>query len=252
MNPFDTLVAHTHLRRSRYRDQLEHMAPALQARWRSEAPIEFPGIALSATCFMRAAEGLLAFFDATRHSGARCALPSQAADSVWHAWLRWDADDLAHYCRRHFQGEVPHLTALEVGPGALARTLVACRVLEGMPAHGLDLPGLFRLDARLRIPNGQGYWLAGGDIVHGRLGDNGKPLEAAKHPELTLSALLAANLISQDMYRDGLERQRDRPHSQSGFLVPDSAQCAAGGCGDGSGGDSGAGSGCGGGCGGGY
>lgn len=59
--------------------------PALYQYWQRSAQFEFKGIPRDAFFFARTTEGLLTFFDCVRTSGKPCALPSAAADSVWHA-----------------------------------------------------------------------------------------------------------------------------------------------------------------------
>lgn len=258
MNPFDHVLAWCYRRRSPYRARLAALAPGLQASWRASAAAEFPGIPVSARAFMRSAEGLLMFFDATQGRGVACALPSVAADSVWHAWLRWDADDLARFCRAHFGSPIPHLTLKQIGTGALTQTLVACRALQGIPAHGPAIPALFGLDARLRVPNGFGYRLKQRKIVYGRLGANGAlPKRVVTHPQLDLSSLLAAGLISQEVYAAELALQHPRVHSSAYIHGADMVGSSDSGSGDdGCSGDNGCsdggGSSCGSSCGGGY
>ena len=185
LNNLRNLRMRRHLRTSRYRAALAELPPGLEAAWRQGASTEFPGIPSDALFFARAAEGLFGFFDAVTTRGAVCALPSLAADSVWHAWLAHDPQGLARCCRRHFGAAVPHQEAAGLEQGALARALVACRALEGMPAHGPALPRLFTLDARLRMPRGHGYWTEGGEVAYARLDASGRrPGAAWRQPEL--------------------------------------------------------------------
>lgn len=201
MDWIDGLRVRRDLRRSRYRQQLEQIAPELYAYWQRSAAQEFPGMPTQRASFYRAAAGLFDFFQVASLRGQPCALPSLAADSVWHAWLCWDEDDLARFCRRHFNKAIAHLPQSELGPAALVQTLVGCRYLEGARAHGPGLPQLFGLDASLRVPNGHGYWVDKGDIVYRRLDAAGRrPGQASVHPDLTLQALFAASLISEATY----------------------------------------------------
>jgi hypothetical protein len=172
----------------------------LETAWRHSAPQEYPGIRTDAFFFVRAAEGLLRFFDALTHSERPCALPSEAADSVWHAWLRHDPIGLERFCRRHFGQVIPHVERAGLGSGALAGMLMSGRRLEGITPLGPQLPLLFGLDARLRMPGGHGYWNRGSEIVYARLNKRGRCLGRAQpHPELATGALLAAGLVSADM-----------------------------------------------------
>jgi hypothetical protein len=186
-----------HMRRSPYLAQLADLPPALQGAWQRSAPKEYQGIRTDAFFFAHAAEGLLRFFDAQAGSGRPCALPSEAADSVWHAWLRWNRASLDDFCCRHFGATMPHLEHAALASHSLARALVACRQCEGIAPQTPCLPDLFGLDARLRMPYGHGYWRRGDDIVYTRLGRLGAGrIRARAHPELTPAALVAAGLVA--------------------------------------------------------
>lgn len=193
--------------------------------------------------FVGAAEGLLNFFDAVTTRRTPCSLPSLAADSVWHAWLRHDAAGLETYCRRHFGRPVPHREAALLDRGALAASLVACRTLEGIAPQGPALPRLFALDAHLRMPQGHGYWPQRGDVLSCRLDGSGRPRATPQpHPDIALAALLAAGLISSQAYHEAMRGPQSGESGESG---------GAGVAGGDSGCDGGGGSGCGSGCGGG-
>lgn len=250
MQPIDLLRASVHRRRSRYRTQLEDMAPAVRAHWVEHAPREFPGIPSSELFFIRAAEGLMNFFAIAQKSHAAYALPSLAADSVWHAWLQWDADDLARFCRRHFEAPVAHLPHEALDHLALPRALVACRHSDGIEAHRSKLPRLFGLDTRLRMPSGHAYRQNGFTIDYARLNAEGRyRYDGKTHPALTLRALLAAGLISQMMFEDEVKRWLGAGHVHTVLADGGSDSDDGGGTdADGGGGDGG---GCGGGCGGG-
>ncbi|MDN4036675.1 hypothetical protein [Massilia sp. YIM B02443] len=251
MKPIDLLRASLHRRRSRYRSQLGDMAPELRAAWFRHAPLEFPGIPLSDLFFIRAAEGLMNFFEIAQTAHTSYALPSLAADSVWHAWLRWDEDDLARFCRRHFQAPVAHLPQEALDALALPRTLVACRHSDGIPAHAARLPRLFELDSRLRMPLGHAYRQRGFNIDYARLNAEGRyRYDGATHPALSLRALLAAGFISQMMYEQALGRHLGAGHGHA-MLVDGGADLDGGGADSDGGSGGGDGGGCGGGCGGG-
>jgi hypothetical protein len=192
-----TRLRAAHCRRaSPYRVALADLPAGLEAYWRRSAPREYQGIRTDAFFFVRAAEGLLRFFDAVRHSGQSCALPSEAADSVWHAWLRWNPIGLERFCLRHFGAALPHVERARLASGTLLATYAACRTLDGA-AHGKPyLPLLFRLDARLRMPRGHGYWSRAGEIRHARLNERGRGMwRGTPHPELAPDVLVAAGLV---------------------------------------------------------
>lgn len=244
MNWIDDWRVRRALRRSRYREQLVQIAPALCTYWQRVGPEEFTGMPADRLFFHRAATGLIEFFDASIRRGKPCALPSLAADSVWHAWLRWDADDLARFCRRHFGAAIAHLPQSALGASALAQTLVACRALEGRPSHGPGLPPLFSLDARLRMPNGHGYWIERGDIVYRRLDAAGRKSGLARvHPDLALPALFAAGLVSEMTYLTLLKKPGQEAQSGDGGVAIFDTASGDDGCADGGGGGCGGGGG---------
>jgi hypothetical protein len=146
--------ARRHVRTSFYRSTLQDLPAGLQASWQRSAPQEYPGIRTDAFFFVCAAEGLLRFFEAVARSEAPCALPSEAADSVWHAWLRMDAIGLERFCIKYFGRAIPHVERAGLAPHALAVTLMTGRRLEGIAPLGPRLPQLFSLDARLRMAGG--------------------------------------------------------------------------------------------------
>lgn len=187
------------VRVSPHRSALSDLPDGLETAWRHSAAQEYPGIRTDAFFFACAADGLMRFFDAARHSTRACALPSDAADSVWHAWLGIDPIGLERFCRKHFGQTVPHVERTGLGSGALANTLMSGRSLERIAPLGPSLPRLFGLDAMLRMPYGHGYWSLGDQILYARLGGRGQRLEPARpHPELLTSSLLAAGLVDAD------------------------------------------------------
>jgi len=174
------------IRRSPWRAALDDLPPQLASYWRASAPLEYQGIRTDAFFFVRAAEGLLQFFDVVATSGTACALPSEAADSVWHAWLRMDPIGLERFCRKHFGTVVPHVERADLGSGALLNTLVACTPDgAGRRRAPRRVPLLFALDAGLRMPGGHGYFLRGSTILHTPLDRRGRRRGAPRpHPEL--------------------------------------------------------------------
>jgi hypothetical protein len=209
MDWISRMRARRFMRASIHRTALEDLPDGLEAAWQHSAPQEYPGIRTDAFFFVRAAEGLLRFFDAVRFSSRPCALPSEAADSVWHAWLRHDPIDLERFCRKHFGQVVPHVERGGLGANALAATLMTCRWLEGIAPLGPGLPRLFRLDARLRMPGGHGYWVSHDKVVYARLDKQGRCRRLAElHPELSIPSLLAAGLVDADAVSAHLQARR--------------------------------------------
>lgn len=243
-------------RASPWRAMLADLPAGLESDWRASAPREYEGIRTDAFFFVRAAEGLLRFFDAVRRSGRPCALPSDAADSVWHAWLRWNPASLEDFCIRHFGAPVPHVDRAALAGNALLHTFAACRARDGIQPASLRLPALFGLDALLRMPRGHGYWSRAGEIVYARLNERGRGMWRARaHPELALTVLYAAGLVDGGILAAHLRRRETAASDGSscgGMAFADGGDaCADGGGGDGGcDGGSGCGSSCGGGCGG--
>ena len=228
---------------------LADLPAGLESYWRASAPREYEGIRTDAFFFARAAEGLLRFFDAVRYSGRPCALPSEAADSVWHAWLRWNPVSLERFCVRHFGAAVPHVERAALAGNALLHTFAACRERDGIRPRSMRLPALFGLDALLRMPGGHGYWSRAGEIVHARLNERGRGMwHAQPHPELALAVLVAAGVVDRHLLAAHLGR---REAGADGGSCGGMACADGGGDGGCDGGGSGCGSSCGGGCGGG-
>lgn len=245
------------MRASRYSSELADLPSWLLPEWRRLAGFEFKGIPTDALFFARAAEGLMMFFDCVAKSGKPCALPSKAADSVWHVWKKMAPSDLDGFCKRHFGRTIPHVEAADMGVDmgdGLAATLVKSREQEGLDVAGLNVPKLFSLDRRLGMPGGYAYRLAGSRLGFSNMNAAGMPAGEMHYPvALAASGLLAAGLVSQMMVDDALRRQ-----AASGTSCGSTGSTCGSSIGDddgdsgGSGGDSGdGGSSCGSGCGGG-
>jgi hypothetical protein len=249
MGWLNTLRAARLRRTSPWQAALADLPAGLESYWRASAPREFEGIRTDAFFYARAAEGLLRFFDAVRHSGRPCALPSDAADSVWHAWLRWNPVSLERFCVRHFGATVPHVERTALAGNALLHTYAACRARDGIRPRSMRLPALFGLDAALRMPRGHGYWSRAGQIVYAHLNERGRGMWRARpHPELALTVLYAAGVVDRHLLAAHLGRRE---------AVADGGSCGGMACADGGASDggcdsggSGCGSSCGGGCGG--
>jgi hypothetical protein len=256
MGWLNTLRAARLRRVSPWRAALADLPVGLESYWRGSAPREYEGIRTDAFFFVRAAEGLLRFFDAVGQSGQSCALPSEAADSVWHAWLRWNPISLENFCRRHFGTAVPHADRTALDGGALLHTFTACCARDGVKPGTTRLPALFGLDAALRMPGGHGYWNRAGEIRYARLNERGRGMWRARpHPELALTALYAAGLVDLHILAAHQRRREATPDGSScgGMAFADGGACSDGAGSDGGcdGGGSSCGSSCGSGCGGG-
>ena len=109
------------------------------------------------------ARGLRQFFLAYLNSGCRyVALPSQAADDLWHEFILYTKayDD---FCRKAFGGFLHHTPAIVLGSAkhdnaGLRRVWWhACKEESIDPLKPLRLPLLFALDAKLGISDGFHY-----------------------------------------------------------------------------------------------
>jgi hypothetical protein len=227
---------------SRYKRAMADIPPTLYAYWKSTAQSEFKGIPSDAFFFARAIEGLLTFFDCVRASDKSCALPSAAADSVWHAWSRLSPAHLEQFCKTHFGRAIPHVDAPAMATPmeqALANILAATRRLDALPVAGPGVPALFALDRQLRMPSGYAYAASGGHIGFRHINERGAE-EGKRHfpAALAPAAMLAAGAISQAEYDVSLQKAH-----------PDGSGCGAG-CGSTATDSGGAcGTSCGGGCG---
>lgn len=242
----DTFRAARVTHKSPYRAEMADLPDTLYPFWKRTAQHEFKGIPQDAFFFARAAEGLMAFFDCVRDASLPCGLPSMAADSVWHAWMRLSPSGLNAFCRKHFGRVIPHVEAPEMSGGmgrALAVCLVRARRIERMPVAGPNLPRLFALDRMLAMPRGCGYLLLNGQVASLALDERGRAAGVPAYADsLSAEQLLAAGLISDMEYR---------PHARTARVTGDrgtsdrNSACGTGaydGAGD---------AGCGGGCGGG-
>lgn len=227
---------------SRYRKPLADLPAGLFPHWQRTAIIEFKGIPRDAFFYARAAEGLMMFFDCVAHSGKPCGLPSKAADSVWHAWAQLDPQQLEQFCIRHFGRHIPHTEGPDMNLSmelALANTLVAARQLEELPEAGVNLPRLFLLDRKLKMPDGYDYSLVSGKVAWRHMSYQGRGIGVHYYPAaLAPAQLLAAGLVSQDAY-EAYERQAKSNGGSCGSGCGSSASgggCDGGGCGGGCGG----------------
>ena len=225
-------------RASPWQAALADLPAELESFWRHHAPREYEGIRTDAFFFTRATEGLLRFFDTVRHSGRSCALPSNAADSVWHAWLRQNPIGLERFCRRHFGSAIPHVERAGLASNALLHTFAACCARDGVNPGAMRIPALFALDADLRMPGGHGYWNRAGEIRYARLNERGRGMwRAMPHPELGLAALVAHGLVAPQILA---------AHERRRALATDDSSCGGMAFADGdAGGDGGAGDTCG-------
>ncbi|MFG6466954.1 hypothetical protein [Roseateles sp. BYS87W] len=209
--------------------------PAVRAVWAQQAPDEFPGLAVDDAAWLRCSLGLAQFFEVCRIQAPHgaCALPSKAADSVWHAWLAADAAGLADWQQRHFGRVFDHQETAALGAGpedALACTWAgACRS-EGVALLGPKLPLLFALDGLLRLPTGWAYRHEDGRLVHRQVDGFGRPSgDRVAHGATAGDRLVALGLMSQEELTVARRRQSSDSGGGSGGSSCGSSWSAAGG-----------------------
>ena len=186
------------------RQYLSNIPEGLLAHWQATAPHEFTDLPTDSLTFYRAAEGLMQFFTCVKRSKHACALPSRAADSIWHAWNSWSATGLDSFCQRYFGRSIPHIEAQDMAGSlehALAATLVAARKIERRTPVGTSIPTVFRLDKVLKIAGGYAYGHKDGRVGFQVMNDSGKASGKINYPaSFEAAQLLALGLISQEMY----------------------------------------------------
>lgn len=245
---------------SSHHTKLMDLPPSLLSFWRSEAPKEFRDIPRGCLFYAKACEGLMQFFSYCVSSKQSCALPSKAADSIWHAWAKMDPKGLRSFCMKHFKRDIPHIEAENLPDSlhsALAQCWVkACEAEKINPAEG-KIPSLFSLDYRLKMPEGYGYIRhRTGLVCLSPLNREGTPtlpdskLLSGLHPALTSTSLLAGGFITLSLYNE-MAALKAKSQSDSGSggsscgsstpssSCSDSSSCDSSSCG----------SSCGGGCG---
>jgi hypothetical protein len=190
--------------KSRYRNGLDDIPVSLFWFWKNSARFAFEGIPQDALFFARACEGLMMFFDCVARSGRPCALPSRAADSIWHAWARFDPDSLDAFCRAHFGRAIAHVDGASIS-AQMEQELIDCleqaRIIESMPVSGTSVPALFALDRSLRMPGGFGYRVVCGELAFSTLDQRGRPEGDVFYPgTLVPVELMMAGLITQATY----------------------------------------------------
>lgn len=226
----------------------------LQCYWREHGPKEFPGMPTSEKSWAWAVRGLLTYFAIAASSNKQTVLPSRAADSVWHAWLAWDAEHLRNFQMRHFNKSMSHLETKDMQSNkdtanALPRTWAMASKYEGLPILSGKIPFIFIVDRVLKMPQGWYYehntkskQIEVADI------DRSGVHKSRLVPGLTAASLLGLGLIAADEVQAWEKTNAAIASSNQG------GSCGIGittiSCGSNSSGDGDGGSSCGGGCGG--
>lgn len=200
--------------------------PAIHAAWQHRAADELPGLVADETTWVQSSVALAQFFEACRlqRDTGPCALPSRAADSVWHVWLRADPAGLADWQQGFFGEVVEHRESAQLGAPldkCLARTWVgACRA-EGRSPLAPRLPLVFALDGQLRLPTGWAYGFERGRLVHRQIDGFGRPGGAVhEHAAMAGVGLAALGLLTAGEVEQMRRRAKDggsSASSDSGF-----------------------------------
>ncbi|RZI61925.1 MAG: hypothetical protein EOP37_05155, partial [Rubrivivax sp.] len=213
--------------------------PRLKTAWLKQVAIEHPGWKPGARGWRLAAYALEQFFDASAAAAPlSCALPSRAADLVWHLWIECDPEGLAAWQLRRYGRTVAHR---EHEPGedngaSLARCLVrACRAEHSSPVRGA-LPLVFRVDRLLRTPWGWSYERFHGTVLHTDLNADGRPCGHARgHGTLMPAALVGFGLIGAREAGLAARERGEKGDKSGGSGCGSSCGSGSGDCGGGSG-----------------
>lgn len=229
--------------------------PSVRSAWTRQAPSAWPGLPVDDLGWLRCAVGFAQFLEACRLQQAQGpgALPSGAADSVWHVWLAADPAGLAVWQQHHFGRTVEHRDAEDLGAPleeCLARTWVgACRS-EGRSPLSDRLPLVFALDGLLKLPGGWAYGHRRGRLVHRQIDAFGQASGTFhEHSSLASAGLVALGLLTAEELVQYRRRQQDSGGDGSAgtWDASDGSDCGS----SSSDGGSSCGSSCGSGCGGG-
>lgn len=227
---------------------------AVRAAWAQQAPEACPGLRVDDDAWLRCSLALAQFFEACRLQRAHgaCALPSRAADAVWHVWLATDPDGLARWQQRFFDQQVPHRDAGSLGAPldeCLARTWVGACAGEGLNPLGPRLPLLFALDGMLALPTGWAYRFERTGLVHRDIDGFGRTHgPGVLHAAVAGTGLVGLGLLGEAELQAWRRQQQAQGGGSSGggAASSDGGSCDGAGSGD-CGGSSCGGSSCGGG-----
>lgn len=141
---------------------MDAVPEALRDFWTRHGPAEFPGMPITDKAWAWSLRGLLTYFSIAASTTQQTLLPSRAADSVWHAWLAWDAEHLRRFQLRYFNKELPHVAKedMPTGPSmdtAIPRTWGLASAAEGLPILSGHVPFVFAVDNVLDMPTGWAY-----------------------------------------------------------------------------------------------
>lgn len=227
---------------------MDNIPVALQQIWKREAAVEFPGMPTNEKTWAWAVRGLLDYFAVASATREPTLLPSKAADSVWHVWLRHDPIGLETFQRHHFGRAVQHVEKENMPRGrdadvALPRTWAMAMHQESHGSASVDVPFLFRVDGGCGIPNGWDYRRNGRYTVEMGVIRSWGRTRYQDLPMLTVSSLVALGLVTAAQAADWTawvtpERSGTSGSScGSGMADSGDSSCGGGSCGGGCGGD---------------
>lgn len=226
--------------------------------WVLGAADEWPGLRVDDDAWLRCSLALAQFFEACRlqRGQGACALPSKAADSIWHVWLATDPASLHAWQQRYFDLELPHQAAEALGAPleeCLARAWVGACASEGLSPLGPRLPLVFALDGMLALPAGWAYRFEHAGLVHRDIDGFGRAQgSGVLHAAVAAGSLVGLGLLGEAELQ-GWRRQQQLQSGGSACGAGVGVDGSAAGCDGGAGaagcssGSSCGGSGCGGG-----
>lgn len=185
-------------------DLMRDAPSELRAQWEYTAPKEFPGMRTDGVAWINSLAGLMYFFQLYSNDDKPMALPSRAADSVWHVWISWYPKRLNEFCLHHFGMPIERKIDLHVPwELALARTWALACQQEGInPILPGRIPCIFAIDGELQMPGGWWFRLNSNGVELVPLAPmTGEPLEAEiiPHPGVTAEELLASGILGQEV-----------------------------------------------------
>lgn len=241
----DAIHRELRLRCPRLVSLLAEIPSDVQAAWfkRTGAPAEVPHWQPREADWALSSAALVQFFELCRLQSINVALalPSKAADSVWHVWLAHDASGLALWQHKHFGRVIAHCEVPQLAQpleDALAHAWVAACRSEGLSPLARKLPLMFEVDRRLQVPGGWAYGTHDEHVFHRALGARGKPVtQIHHHLQLGAVALAGAGLLSSAELGqlERRQRQQDVGGGSAGGASADGCTGGSDGCGCGSG-----------------
>ncbi|MDM4765158.1 hypothetical protein [Pelomonas sp. SE-A7] len=216
---------------------MDKIPPRIQQLWLERINEDMPGWRPDEADWLLAAGALLQFFDSCKEQSDKgeCALPSRAADSVWHLWLKHEPAGLAAFQQQHFGIVLPHVERAEMQAPldqSLSRCWVAACRNEGLSPLGRKLPLLFAADRLLKAPNGWAYRFGGygSQLFHQDQDERGRPVgRPSPHPAMGVAAMAGLGLLSYEEIAMAERRKAMSDGGSGGSSCGSSSSCGDGG-----------------------